>query len=145
MYRPNFCADCGEKIVRLKWHSWTSRRFCKTCARRLRRQRIKPRVMVAVVLLGTGFVTGRLGRSAPPPLVIERSANSPLSEPSASGAASAENRPPSPGHAEDPIYICGAKTKKGPPCSRRVHGPVRCWQHKGKPSILPPEKSLVKD
>jgi hypothetical protein len=29
------------------------------------------------------------------------------------------------------VYICGRETKKGTPCSRRVHGPVRCWQHKG--------------
>ena len=43
------------------------------------------------------------------------------------------------------VYICGARTKKGTPCSRRVHGPVRCWQHKGMPAMLPPEKLLVKD
>jgi hypothetical protein len=26
-----------------------------------------------------------------------------------------------------------------------VHGPVRCWQHKGMPAMLPQEKLLVKD
>jgi hypothetical protein len=42
-------------------------------------------------------------------------------------------------------YICGARTKKGTPCSRRVHGPVRCWQHKGAAAMLPPDKLILKD
>jgi hypothetical protein len=46
---------------------------------------------------------------------------------------------------EADVYICGARTKKGTPCSRRVHGPVRCWQHKGMPAMLPQEKLLIKD
>jgi len=43
------------------------------------------------------------------------------------------------------VYTCGARTKKGKPCSRRVHGPVRCWQHKGLPAMLPPEKLVIKE
>jgi hypothetical protein len=35
------------------------------------------------------------------------------------------------------VYICGAKTKKGTPCSRRVKGSVRCWQHLGQEAVLP--------
>lgn len=41
------------------------------------------------------------------------------------------------------VYICGAQTKKGTACSRRVKGGGRCWQHLGQPAILPPEKLLV--
>ena len=47
------------------------------------------------------------------------------------------------GSAEGPIYICGAQTKKGTPCSRRVKGNVRCFQHTGMPAMLPPEKLRV--
>jgi hypothetical protein len=47
--------------------------------------------------------------------------------------------------AVDDVYACGARTKKGTPCSRRVHGPVRCWQHKGKPAMLPAEKLKIKE
>ena len=36
----------------------------------------------------------------------------------------------------EPVYFCGAATKKGTPCSRRVKTPGRCWQHMGQPSIL---------
>jgi hypothetical protein len=51
---------------------------------------------------------------------------------------------PEPPAAEADVYTCGARTKKGSPCSRRVHGPVRCWQHFGLPALLPQEKLLVK-
>jgi len=36
----------------------------------------------------------------------------------------------------EPVYYCGAATKKGTPCSRRVKRPgERCWQHTGMPSM----------
>lgn len=34
---------------------------------------------------------------------------------------------------DDPVYYCGAKTRKGTPCSRRVKSKTRCWQHVGQP------------
>ncbi len=45
--------------------------------------------------------------------------------------------------AEETVYFCGAPTKKGTPCSRRVKGGGRCWQHKGQTALLPPEKLLA--
>ncbi len=30
---------------------------------------------------------------------------------------------------DEPAYFCGAMTKKGTPCSRRVKTKGRCWQH----------------
>jgi hypothetical protein len=46
--------------------------------------------------------------------------------------------------ANEPAYICGARTKKGTPCSRRVRFPGRCYQHKGMPAMLPEDQLLVK-
>ncbi len=43
----------------------------------------------------------------------------------------------------EPVYFCGAQTKKGTPCSRKVKGGGRCWQHEGKEAMLPPEKLLI--
>jgi hypothetical protein len=48
-----------------------------------------------------------------------------------------------PSKTEEAVYICGAMTKKGTPCSRRVRGGGRCWQHQGQNAMLPPEKLLV--
>ena len=146
MYRPNFCSECGTKIVRLHWHLWTSRRFCDVCARRLRKERLQLPLIVAAMLIGVGFVTGRALRPKPPPLIIQRSANSPLakSDGADTHAESGLNaRTPTP-LVEEAVYLCGARTKKGTPCSRRVHQPTRCWQHKGAKAILPAEKLVVK-
>lgn len=32
------------------------------------------------------------------------------------------------------VYYCGAMTKKGTACTRRVKSPGRCWQHLGQPA-----------
>ena len=146
MYRPNFCSECGAKIVRLHWHPWTSRRFCDPCARRLRKERLRLPLVSAVVLFSMGFVTGRALRPKPPPLIIHRNANSPLakSESHSSGAPAGVNANAPAPLAEEVVYICGARTRKGTPCSRRVQQPARCWQHKGAKAMLPDEKLVVR-
>ena len=152
MYRPNFCSECGAKVLRRRWHFWTSRRFCNGCARRLLRARLVPALLATLALLGAGYVAGRARRPAPPPLVIERRPDSPLKDAATVRSSSAEaginptaSTSTSPTSVEEAVYLCGARTKKGTPCSRRVHGPVRCWQHKGMPAMLVQEKLLVKD
>jgi hypothetical protein len=47
--------------------------------------------------------------------------------------------------ADDEVYICGARTKKGTPCRRRVHfAGERCFQHKGMPAMVALEKLKIK-
>jgi hypothetical protein len=41
------------------------------------------------------------------------------------------------------IYFCGAKTKKGTACSRKVKNHVRCWQHEGETAVLPQNKLIA--
>jgi hypothetical protein len=155
MYTPNFCSECGTRVLRLRWHIWTSRRFCNDCAPRLRKAHFVPALLTTLGLIGAGYVAGRVRSPAPPPLIIERRLDSPLNDkepprtsslqPSAeSGLKQTETTNAAP-PVEEVVYLCGARTKKGTPCSRRVHGPVRCWQHKGMPAMLPPEKLLIKD
>jgi hypothetical protein len=160
MYRPNFCSECGLRIIRLHWHLWTSRRFCASCAKRLRKERLLLRTVVSIALLSIGLLGGRAARPVAPPLTVERSENSSLhsahdlknasaekNEETASATANREDSraKPQTSSTEEVVYICGARTKKGKPCSRRVHGPVRCWQHKGMPAILAEEKLVVKE
>ena len=150
MYKPNFCAECGTKLLRLRWHFWTSRKFCNACARRLRRERFGPPLLAGLVLMGAGYIAGRAGRATPPPLTIIRRVDSPLTSPEDPGppkqtTTSDSSRGNTPPAVEEEIYICGARTKKGTPCSRRVHGPARCWQHKGSRAMLPPKKLIIKD
>jgi hypothetical protein len=171
MYRPNFCAECGEAITRLRWRVWMSRRFCPACEKRFRKARVLWPVVLCVALAGLGFVGGRAMRPAAPPLVIERAAqNSPAlpAQTTAAGrptaaslnAANANAASVNPGapvygadgtererptDAAETVSICGARTKKGTPCSRRVRGTGRCWQHRGRPAMLPAAKLLVQE
>ena len=154
MYQPNFCSECGAKVLRLRWHFWTSRRFCGKCARRFRKARLGAPLLTVLGLFGAGYVAGLVRRAEPPPLIIERRSDSPLGDTTASstlrpGTSGAGTNPSSPINSptsvEEVVYLCGARTKKGTPCSRRVHGPVRCWQHKGRAAMLPQEKLIVKD
>jgi hypothetical protein len=134
-YRPNFCSECGERIVRLLWRAWTSRRFCDKCLPRFRRSHMLKRASVATGVLLLGMLIGHGWRREKPPLIIQRSANV-----SQHGETAAQ-----PSITVEQTYLCGARTKKGTPCSRRVHGPVRCWQHKGAKAMLPLEKLLIKE
>lgn len=155
MYKPNFCAECGAKLLRLRWYFWTSRRFCNDCARRLRKARLIPALFTSLALISAGYIAGRTQRPVLPPLIIERRTDSPLDDsepgkaPLRAATTESEGRPAEthnspPASVEEVVYLCGARTKKGTPCSRRVHGPVRCWQHKGMPAMLPQEKLLVR-
>jgi hypothetical protein len=117
-------------------------------------------LIAVLALLAGGFGFGRYWHQSPPPLVIQRSALSPLADvPLTLGAGASHamlNRTSGTAPAaaegnnqlantEEVIYTCGARTKKGTPCLRRVHAPVRCWQHKGMPAMLPQEKLLVQE
>lgn len=138
IYRPNFCAECGSKIVRLRWRFWTSRRFCDTCAPRFRATQWMQRALVAATLVVPAVLIGRTWRSEKPPVVIQRIVNQPAGE-----VTSSPQTPTA--VVVEQSYICGARTKKGTPCSRRVRGPVRCWQHKGAVAMLPNDKLIVKE
>jgi hypothetical protein len=43
------------------------------------------------------------------------------------------------------VSICGARTQRGTPCSRRVRGTGRCWQHRGRGAMLPAAKLIVRE
>jgi hypothetical protein len=160
MYKPNFCAECGEKIARTRWRLWTSRSFCPNCERRFRRARVLTPLIASAALLSTGLLIGGARRPQPAPLMLQR-AELPLApsiqeaakgsraqEDGEAGADSsaasqavkpearygpngtATERPTEP---DEVVSICGARTQKGTPCQRRVRGTGRCWQHRAMP------------
>jgi hypothetical protein len=178
-FRPNYCANCGEKIERANWGILTSRRFCQVCESEYKGQDLIPRAIVVLgVVLGLFGLGGYLrgdpavsnSRSSlhPPRFAERQSEATPPSRvpvaPRANGAeaTSSKGSPDIGGQREpvagsgnlatepvvrtvisEPSYICGAETKKGTPCSRRVKGNTRCFQHAGMPSMLAPGESKV--
>lgn len=167
LFRPSFCAHCGEKIERSDWGILTSRRFCDVCATENIGHEMFPRIVVGMGVLAGIFGFGSYLKSGSgdemralrqPRPVIDQSApgrqltaanavkppagNLAMPANQATGqmlsAAKPASKPPlvKPQVAVDePIYYCGAATKKGTPCSRRVKGNSRCFQHTGLPSM----------
>ncbi|HEX8495049.1 MAG TPA: hypothetical protein VF658_19570 [Pyrinomonadaceae bacterium] len=162
MYKPNFCAECGERIMRPHWYLWTSRRFCPDCAPKLRTTQLLWPTFAGLTLFILGLGAGRAVRPTPPPLVIERrqSNTSPtqIAQAPPPSANTKTGSPSTPTRTEPPaaritterpidspeiVSTCGAMTKKGTPCQRRVRGTGRCWQHKGQPAMIPLEQRLI--
>ncbi|HEY2866891.1 MAG TPA: hypothetical protein VGJ02_07355 [Pyrinomonadaceae bacterium] len=45
----------------------------------------------------------------------------------------------------DAVYYCGAATKKGTPCTRRVkRAGERCWQHQGMPAMAENAQKIMR-
>ena len=160
----NYCAECGARLKTKGWRAWLSGVRCEDCVRRLGKTSFARSLAVIAIIVIAAFALGRSLRSGVPPLVIERAANSPLSDlpvnlndtakfasrnPNSQSELAQTSDDGSPrqslGSTDEPVYLCGARTQKGTPCHRRVHlAGERCYQHKGKPAILPPEKLIVK-
>jgi len=156
MHRPNFCVECGERLTSRGWRARLRTRFCTACAHRLRRFGFGQTLAVITVIAFSAFALGRWLRPAPPPLIIQRLANSPLSDlpvnlDSAAKVSGDEKenaalkQSANPDSVDGVVYLCGARTQKGTPCRRRVHlAGDRCFQHKGMPAMVPLDKLTVK-
>jgi hypothetical protein len=154
MNKANFCLECGERIARRDWRARLRRGLCEQCAHRFGALTLtRPIVFMALIAM-SGFAIGRYVRPSPPPLIIQRTANSPLADTPVN--PNDNPRPPKPSNessptanvsvatADDAVYICGARTQKGTPCRRRVHvAGERCFQHKGMAAMVPLEKLRI--
>lgn len=147
MRTANFCAECGDRLTLTGWRARLGRRLCDHCAHRFGAfASFRSLIVIALIAVAT-FAIGRYMRPSPPPLIIQRAANSPLTDApvefSAIPRQTNQNAPLSLTNEEG--YICGARTKKGTPCHRRVHAPgERCFQHKGLPAMVALEKLVIK-
>ena len=154
MHAANFCVECGERIARKGWRARLRGNLCDVCAQRFGTFASARSTIVIVMIAAFAFAGGRYMRPSPPPLIIQRAANSPLSDLPLN--PNDTSRPPKQASGSNPngnaavttddaVYICGARTQKGTPCRRRVHvAGERCFQHKGMAAMVPLEKLTIK-
>jgi len=178
-YKPKHCCQCGEKIERVDWQPWTSRRFCELCATELGIHDWIPRILVGIALLFGLYGIGSYFQKPEKQLNIAAQqmavsdgkieAIRPKTDAQVSTGGGVQtatqtsnfNVPPKTQTAPtapdlkikqatapavepaEKVYFCGAPTKKGTMCSRRVKNGGRCWQHEGQAALLPPEKLLA--
>ena len=154
MHAANFCVECGERLARKGWRVRLRGNLCGPCAQRLGTFTSARSIIAIAIIAVCGFAVGRYMRPSPPPLVIQRAANSALSDvpvnlnddQRATKPANGSSANPNLNAAnDDVVYICGARTQKGTPCRRRVHvAGERCFQHKGMAAMVPLEKLVIK-
>ena len=133
---PSFCSDCGERLRSTRAGFWPLRARCYYCRPRAGRGRLLLSGLLAISL-GAGFVLGRYTRRPEPFYFI----GTPVEPRSLPVVSSAENgnpeRPPTSadmqrGAGRAVESICGAITRSGKPCQRKVRGGGFCWQHREK-------------
>jgi hypothetical protein len=171
-YKPNYCCQCGEKIERIDWSLKSSRRFCELCETDLGIYDWLPRVVfvsgIFLAIFGFGSYWMRPAKSLNPvpnqfisssqnlnkDTIKPSNANNqtllPKSESNQQQPVLQQNSTPkakpvlsSPSQPQETVYFCGAQTKKGTPCSRRVRSGGRCFQHIGQAAMLSSDKLVA--
>ena len=156
-YKPKHCCQCGEKIERIDWKPWTSRRFCQFCASEYGIYDWIPRVsgigLALMILfisayfqkpeksvnilpnqLSSSIQSGRTpdNRNAAPPNTNAvqnaptTAAHAALPKPSTAATKASDVKAKQlenvPVESAEKAVFCGAATKKGTSCSRRIKG-----------------------
>jgi len=146
MAAARFCSECGERLKVTRVSVAPFRSFCCKCSPRFARARV---LLIALPTLCTamGFAIGHysttrepfyyIGTPIDPSSVrIKPSADdTPHSTRSSEAIGTREHLVLSPSSSE---AICGARTKSGKPCQRKVKGGGYCWQHRDKVKVNEP-------
>jgi hypothetical protein len=137
MAAARFCSECAARLKMKRTGILPFRSFCSACSPRYHRIRL---ILVLVPLLsaGIGFAIGHY-TTAPEPFYF---IGTPVDLASSSTALSAgidrsTGGSPTISQAKEvvnatitPGATCGARTKSGNPCRRKVKGGGLCWQHR---------------
>jgi len=134
-----FCSQCGEQLRSNRTAFLPLRAFCRNCTPRFRTARL---ILLAAAAACTviGFAIGHLTTTRErflyigTPVESSRMKSSPdkygdHSTRSSDSVTQREQLVISSSAAEG---ICGARTKSGKPCQRKVKGGGYCWQHRDK-------------
>jgi hypothetical protein len=128
MRGPKFCSECGEKLITRYNRRLLARAFCKRCAPGIHRSRVAL-IAALALLIAISFAAGRLTSSSEPLYFVGTPLDSaPLAENNSSPQPAQQTTAPTDAGAT----LCGAPTKSGAPCRRRVRGGGYCFQHRDK-------------
>lgn len=144
MRRRRFCSACGEPIKTNDLGlPLIIRQLCARCSPQFRRERLL--LAAAFVLcLSSVFAIARYTSETQPAYFVGQPVKSNADSLTAStsesssranaGSARVEAAQISPESRRSLESICGAQTKSGKPCQRRVKDGGYCWQHRPKPA-----------
>jgi hypothetical protein len=145
MSATKFCSQCGEKMERNRAGFFILATLCRRCKKYSRRNALTLAVFLGLAV-GGGFLIGRLTTSQEKftfvgtPIDLQATRNS-LANASGSktlnGNADGNHQKINTAEqtesvAEETLTLCGAPTKAGHPCRRKVRGGGYCYQHRDK-------------
>jgi hypothetical protein len=142
MAAPRFCSECGERLMLKRLGSLPFRAYCYRCLPRFR----PARLMLIVALASCaaiGFTIGHFTAAREPFYYL----GTPIDPSSVRINPSSDDKPTHSSRSSEGVThsehlvispsaagaICGARTKSGRPCQRKVKGGGYCWQHRSKP------------
>ena len=143
MHSVRFCSQCGQQLRSIRTPFLPLRAFCRNCTPRFRTARLMLLAAAAACTV-IGFAIGHYTSTRQPFLYIGTPVEfSPLKS---SPDHNSDHTPRAGDSVTQPEQliissstaegICGARTKSGRPCQRKVKGGGYCWQHRDKVSTI---------
>jgi hypothetical protein len=139
MPAAKFCSVCGERLKTKRPPVLPFRSFCARCSPRFRTARLV--FAVTSICAAIIFVAIRFSARPEPFQFI----GSPVDSNAAGITSALNDRASNASQSVEPsrssegerltiavVGICGAPTKSGKPCQRKVKGGGYCWQHRDK-------------
>jgi len=138
MPSAKFCSECGAALPTDHASTFLARPTCARCAPRFRLARLLIVVSLALCL-AIGYIVGRNLAPREPQYLIGTPID-PQASPSQSDTTilpleankPLEGASQAVGSSSTAAIICGAPTKSGKPCQRKVAGGGYCYQHRDK-------------
>lgn len=133
MTTARFCSECGERLKVRRRAVLPLRAFCDRCSPRFRTVRLVSAAALTLVIIA--LVVSRPDAQHEPFYFI----GTPLDSIANSASSAAQGPVESARSIDQPLTtenlvvgICGAPTRSGKPCQRKVKGGGYCWQHRDK-------------
>ena len=139
MAAARFCSECAARLKVRRTSILPFRSFCSACAPQYHRIRLIL-VLVPIMSAVIGFAVGHY-TSTPEPFYFigTRVDLAPNRTASSAGTDHPDGGSPTIGQSEKVVIpastpaTCGARTKSGKPCRRKVKAGGPCWQHRDAP------------
>ncbi|HEX8090613.1 MAG TPA: hypothetical protein VF762_17265 [Blastocatellia bacterium] len=135
MRAVKFCSECGEQLKVRRAPILPFRSFCHGCAPRFLSARLLLIAALALFAAG-GYAIGRYTTPRRPFYLIgtpiDLNANRARTSANQNSAQSSDAGGKQATGADTAEGVCGARTKSGRPCRRKVVGGGYCWQHRDK-------------
>ena len=126
-----FCSECGTRLNVKRRRVLPFRSFCPECSPHYRRMRLML-IAVPLVCAAIGFSIGHYTTAREPFYLIGTPVDLSTNSVPASSVGNGDplRQPERILTPSDAGSVCGAQTKSGKPCRRKVKGGGHCWQHR---------------